>query len=278
MIKSYLTLVLTTLLFVPELFAQGLTNKIPATSIPFDSVAFSQIKKNLAALSVIDFQKRAYFQGDLTLPYRLLSPLHPSGNKKYPLVITLHNSSRMGNDNEKQLEALSRIWLLPSNRKKFKAYVVAPQFAERSANYTFDSTRKILVAKPSETLKSILSLIEQLKKELNIDSNRVYLIGYSMGGSAAQNLMNLRPDLFTAMVSIAGVPDFSNLEGIKEKPIWLIHGKNDVENPFEGSEVLYKELKNIGKVRFTAYENLDHGTINYPLLFSREVIDWLLRN
>ncbi len=53
-----------------------------------------------------------------------------------------------------------------------------------------------------------------------------------MGGSTAQNLMNLDPDTFGAVVSVAAVPDLSNLNKIKDKNIWLIHGKQDDENPY----------------------------------------------
>ncbi len=43
------------------------------------------------------------------LPYRLLLPKNFNKDKKYPVIITLHNSSRIGNDNEKQVEHLAKI-------------------------------------------------------------------------------------------------------------------------------------------------------------------------
>ena len=251
-------------------------HRLPEKSpVKFDSIAFSAQKKYLNGLSVNDYQKKEFKQKDVHIPYRLLGPSHFKSTKKYPLIITLHNSTRLGTDNEKQLEPLSRIWLEPQVRRDFQAYVLAPQFKTRSTDYTFDQERNVLVAKPNANLIALLDLIEQTKKELNIDEDRIYLIGYSMGGSSVQNLMNLSPDTFAAMISIAAVPDFSAVTALQSKPIWLIHGQKDDENPFIGSEVLFAAFNQNKKVRFSIYSNLDHNTINYPFLNTQELAKWL---
>ena len=66
-----------------------------------------------------------------------------------------------------------------------------------------------------------------------------------MGASTAQDLLNIAPKTFAAIVSIAAVPNFSNLNTIRNKKIWLIHGGEDNENPYAGSEVLYKNSRGI---------------------------------
>ncbi len=140
------------------------------------------------------------------------------------MVIALHNSSRLGDDNERQLEPLTRIWIREEIYAKYEAFVLAPQFKERSSNYVDEAGEK--VSKPSKDITVLLNLIKEVEKEFqDIDRNRIYIIGYSMGASTAQNLLNLEPDHFAAMVSMAGVPDFSNTRAIMTKPIWLIHGK-----------------------------------------------------
>lgn len=45
------------------------------------------------------------------------------------------------------------------------------------------------------------------------------------------------------MISIAAVPDLSNLNAFKRKNIWLIHGEKDNENPYAGSRILYEKLQ-----------------------------------
>lgn len=254
------------------------SHRLPeSSSIKFDSIAFVSQKQYLNNLSASDYHKKEFKQKNISIPYRLLSPSNLKSTKKYPLVVTLHNSTRIGNDNEKQLEPLSRIWLKPDIRKNFQAFVLAPQFETRSTDYFFDQVRNVQVSKPNANLPIIIDLIEQLKKELNIDENRIYLIGYSMGGSSVQNLLRLSPGTFAAMISIAGVPDFSSTNGLQSTPIWLIHGAKDNENPFNGSEALFNELKHNKKIRFSTFANLDHNTINYPLLNTDELPKWLFQ-
>ena len=243
----------------------------------FDSLSFIRVKKTLAALPIDLYTKRNFKQDQQYLPYRLLLPQNPDRNRKYPLVITLHNSSRIGTDNEKQLEPLALIWLRPEIRRRFPAYVLAPQFEERSSNYTPDPVRNILTAHPSAAVQTLIKLVLQLKQELNIDEQRIYLVGYSMGASTAQNLMSLRPDLFAAVVSIAAVPDVSDLQALKTRPIWLIHGDKDDENPFEGSQVLLNALKSGGQAKFTIYTDYNHHTIPFPFLTGTAIPQWLFK-
>ncbi|RZJ62158.1 MAG: phospholipase [Flavobacterium sp.] len=265
------------MLLINPAFSQRRHHLPEKSSVKFDSAAFAAQKQYLNDLSADDYQKKVFKQKDMHIPYRLLAPMSFRSTKKYPLIITLHNSTRLGNDNEKQLEPLSRLWLEPHTRRDFQAYIMAPQFETRSTDYVLDQNRNVLVAKANSNLVALIDLIEQLKNELNIDENRVYLIGYSMGGSSVQNLMNLSPGTFAAMISIAAVPDFTAVTALQSKPIWLIHGQKDDENPFAGSEVLFAALNQNKKIRFSVYSYLDHNTINYPFLNTQELPKWLFK-
>jgi len=240
-----------------------------------DSITATQVKKELNDLSPINFLKLKFSHGNAVLNYRLQLPMDKDTNK-YPLVITLHNSSRLGTDNESQLEPLARIWLQPYIQKKFPAFILAPQFANRSSNYTQDSIRHFLVSKPSPDVYLLLKLIDEiLNKYPQIDHERIYLVGYSMGASTAQNLLNIAPEMFAAVISIAAVPDFSNIDAIRHTPIWLIHGLQDKDNSYEGSEKLYKALSENKNLRFTSYRHLDHNQITIPLLTGSQIPAWL---
>ncbi|WP_336690924.1 MULTISPECIES: prolyl oligopeptidase family serine peptidase [unclassified Chryseobacterium] len=240
-----------------------------------DTVTFLNNRKILNSLNTDKFQKKIFEDHEVKIPYRFLTPKNNSKNKKFPLVITFHNSTRIGNDNENQLEPFAKIWLREEIYEKFPCYVVAPQFNKRSTNYEIN-TEGIQISKPSNEVSALLNLIKDLEKEFpNIDKNRIYLIGYSMGGSTAQNLMNLQPNTFAAVVSVASVPDFSNLNKIKEKNIWLIHGKNDDENPYIGSVELYNKLSSDKNLIFTTFTKLNHNNIVIPFLITDEIPKWL---
>ncbi|MDN4031369.1 prolyl oligopeptidase family serine peptidase [Chryseobacterium gambrini] len=240
-----------------------------------DTVTFLNNRKILNSLNTDKFQKKIFEDHEVKIPYRFLTPKNNSKNKKFPLVITFHNSTRIGNDNENQLEPFAKIWLREEIYKKFPCYVVAPQFNKRSTNYEINK-EGIQISKPSNEVFALLNLIKDLEKEFpNIDKNRIYLIGYSMGGSTAQNLMNLQPNTFAAVVSVASVPDLSNLNKIKGKNIWLIHGKNDDENPYIGSVELYNKLSSDKNLIFTTFTKLNHNNIVIPFLITDEIPKWL---
>ncbi len=243
-----------------------------------DSTTIANTRSLLNSLPADDYLKKEFVFEKDTLRYRLLVPEKTKKKTTYPLIITLHNSSRIGNDNEKQLEPMARLWLRKEIRDKYPAYVVAPQFVTRSSNYETDSSRGILVSKPSTDVLLLPFLVKHLENELgNIDFRRVYVVGYSMGGSTGQNLLSVLPGMFAALVSIAAVPDFSNLSGLNNKPVWLIHGQKDDENPYAGSVELFKEMKKNRKAVITTYTELDHNMITVPLLLSDEIPKWLFK-
>ncbi|WP_342333101.1 prolyl oligopeptidase family serine peptidase [Pedobacter sp. FW305-3-2-15-E-R2A2] len=236
---------------------------------------FSRAKKALNDLTVDKFQKKIYLNGKSRIPYRILMPKDIQA-KKYPLVITFHNSTRIGNDNENQLEPLARIWLRENIYSNFNCFVIAPQFNERSSNYQQENDG-VLTATPSDDAREILKLIEEIERTYPVDKNKIYLVGYSMGASTAQNILNINPEKFAALVSIAGVPDLSNLKKLKNKKIWLIHGKKDIENPYIGSTELYARLGNNKNLVFTTFNTLEHNNIIIPYLLSDEIPKWLFK-
>ncbi|MEY8758937.1 alpha/beta fold hydrolase [Chryseobacterium tongliaoense] len=245
-------------------------------NLKVDSVTFFETRAILNQIPTHDFQKLIYKHNGKELPYRLLLPKKYNAAEKYPVVITFHNSTRIGNDNEKQLEPLSRIWLREEIYSQYNCFVIAPQFNERSSNY-FKNENGVLESKPGNDVQLVLELLKEIETQYNIDQSRIYLVGYSMGASTAQNLMALAPQKFAAMVSIAAVPDFSNLSAWKNKSILLIHGQNDTENPYTGSSELYAKLSGNKKLTFKTYTQLDHNNITIPLLLNGEIPKWLFK-
>ena len=240
-----------------------------------DSLTFFNNRKQLNNLNTEIFQKKTFTNGKVVIPYRILIPKNNNKKQEFPLVITFHNSSRIGNDNENQLEPLAKIWFRDEIYSKYQCYVIAPQFNKRSSNYE-NNADNIQTSKPSDAVTEILELIKNVEKEYkNIDKNRIYLIGYSMGASTAQNLLNMKPNKFAALVSFAAVPDFSNFKKYKNKNIWLIHGEQDNENPYFGSVEFYNKLSSDTNLIFTTFRNLNHNNIVIPFLITEEIPKWL---
>jgi len=273
--QQFKSLIVALLFSLISIFADAQTQNLDHTKV--DSLTFTATRAALNKLSTANFEKRNFKKNEKTLPYRFLLPKNYNKNQKYPLVITFHNSTRIGNDNEKQLEPLARIWIREGIYDQYNCFVIAPQFAERSSNYVKNEDG-ILVSKPSDDVQLVLDLLAQIEAEYgNVDQSRIYLVGYSMGASTAQNLMSMAPKKFAAMVAVAAVPDFSNLKVFKRKPILLIHGQKDDENPYNGSVSLFDKLKGNKNLTFKTFTELNHGSINIPLLLSDEIPKWLFK-
>lgn len=253
----------------------GLAQDLYTNPVVVDSTTFVSTRIALNSLATDQYRKAVFKTGNTAIPFRYLSPGDLHNDQKYPLVITLHNSSRIGTDNEAQLEPLARIWIQEDIYKSFHCFVIAPQFSRRSSNYEINAD-SLLVSTPSDDALELLALIDQFVKEHpQIDQDRIYLVGYSMGASTAQNLMSRASRKFAALVSIAAVPDLSDLPALKKKPVWLIHGEKDTENPYAGTVALFKKLQGNKKLVFTSLPNLDHNDIVIPFLLTKQIPQWL---
>src|SRR4051812_34391020 len=71
------------------------------------------------------FVGRIYTTPSHTMRYRLFIPKGYDPAKKYPLVLWLHGSGSVGNDNRKQISSAStlgtHIWTRPENQAKYPA-------------------------------------------------------------------------------------------------------------------------------------------------------------
>lgn len=103
--------------------------------------------------------------------------------KKWPLIYALHGS---GGNAENILEYYERVLGRAVNQ-----YVLA-------APDHYDEVI-VLSERPEH-----LAVLREIKRRVRVDSERVYVTGYSMGGHTSWTLVVLHPDEFAAAVPIAG--------------------------------------------------------------------------
>ena len=206
------------------------------------------------------FAQHTFTASDGTvLPYRLLAPLNPESGVHYPLVLQLHGSGGIGTDNLRQLDRLAKSWAMPEIRARYQAYVLVPQFPDRSANYGPPSPDQY--AEPSTDLIGAMELIETFARENPVDNARIYALGFSMGGSAAWLAPTLKPKLFAAIMPVSGIaPGNTSAALLQDLPIWVMHGNADTENPIFADLRLSKLIAQRGgqAISFREYDGLDH--------------------
>lgn len=212
----------------------------------------------------------------IEIKYRLFKPNQLKTKEKYPLVVIYHSSGRpVGTDNKSQLGILQKLFASTDIQNKYPAYVLAPQFPTRSSDYVMDTLRNVLYSTPRACLNSVLSLIDTLKLNLNIDTKRIYVIGFSMGGSTVINSLSARPELFAAGISISGIPQFDKIQELSATPIWLIHGIDDTENPINSDEQFYKEMS--GNIRFWKLKATTHDNVFTTQILGETLPKWLFK-
>jgi len=208
------------------------------------------------------FEARTY-KGDLVMPYRLF---RPKATSTLPLVVYLHGSGGLGDDNLKQLGLGNvfgtRLWALPENQKRFPCYVVAPQTDRGWVRYGEPSPGdSIARVEPGlgDGARLALEVIDALVRELPIDARRIYLTGQSMGGAGAWHLLAQRPNLFAAGAICCGSRSADAVEGIRT-PVWNFHGDADRTVPVEISRERISALRKAGAHPLsTEYAGVGHN-------------------
>jgi predicted peptidase len=243
-------------------------------STPEQQAADAALLKNL---NRDDFSSGSFTEGDGTLVYRLLPPAHPQAGQRYPLVIVLHGSGAIGADNRGQLGQLAVSWSAPALRERYPAYILAPQFPERSANYTPSPADGLLAAQSGPNIPTLLALVEQLKKQDAIDPDRIYVTGFSMGASAATQAVLQAPGNFAAVVAFSGIaPDRTAAARLSAIPLMIVHGNADAENPIDPDRAMVAALEHIpgAHFRFLEYLGMDHQ-VPFDMLLATAWRDWL---
>lgn len=98
----------------------------------------------------------------------------------------------------------------------------------------------------SKQEESIVDLINEMIAEYPIDTNRIYIVGISMGGIATYGLVCRYPDLFAAAVPICGEVNPDRLKNAKDVNFMIFHGEEDEEIPSICGREAYKSLSSAG--------------------------------
>ena len=180
--------------------------------------------------------------------------------EKLPLVVTLHGSGGGRRDIEqKKWQGTINQLLKPENRK-YEAIVLEPQ---SEGEWDPDSLQKMLDY--------------VIRENTDVDTKRIYCMGYSMGGKGTWEWAMNYPDRFAAIIPKGFIPDLSKIDGMLDLPIWAMVGDKDSRPRVEGIPAMEKALKERGstKVKITVLEGANHGTAAGRAKDEPGVFEWL---
>ncbi len=240
------------------------------------------------------YQEFAYYKQPASGPiqeflnWRVIFPagFDQAASKKYPMIIMLHGAGESGrkwtdnfqydftdprfDNNGHQLlwggsqhrDAVNRA---ASNHRAFPGIVIFPQV---SFNGAWDTNDKAM----------LVSIIEYMIAEYDVDQFRIYQHGLSNGAKGTWAFATERPDLIAAMLPMSGVGN--NMEVMTDTlvttPLWLFQGGLDINpSPGAANQWLGKLTEKGGKPRYSFYPELDHGTWN-TAYNENDFFSWML--
>jgi len=193
---------------------------------------------------------------DSTLqPYSVKIPTVLELGKKYPLFVMLHGS---GSDDQRILEGA----LTEGN------FIEIAPFGRGTSN-CFSAYH---------APEDVKEAIEDAIINYPVDTSRIIIAGFSMGGYGAYRIFYEYPTLFKGVVVFSGHPDLANrwvgpghpdftnpeyLMPFKNIPVFIYHSKNDLNCPYPLTEELVKKIRKAGaKVEFVTTTEGGHDIID----------------
>jgi predicted peptidase len=199
--------------------------------------------------SDLNFSDSAYYQSAKSggMPYRVMTPSSYDSAKKYPLVIFLHGIDERGTDNEKQLKWGASLFKSENVRNEFPSFVIFPQCPD---GYYWAADQ------PMHALKT---LIDSFAAKNNVDKNRIYIVGLSMGAYGTYEMVARNAGLFAAAVAISGDGDINRVKNMAKSDWRIFGGKKDYIVTADKSEKMAHALENSGaNVSLKIYPNANH--------------------
>jgi predicted esterase len=191
------------------------------------AISFMSLALAFNAAHAVDpnlFEVWNYNRGNdatIEVPGRLFVP--PAAinnpNQRYPLVIFYHGQAERGTDNTKQVESNINYLFANANssdpQKQFFLY--APQLPDSSGSWGQSFV--------DDTMRAVSGVMAHY----NIDPERVYITGISLGGGAVRYAIGHYADIYAAAAPICGVAggNQNEIPNAVGKHIWQLHAEYD---------------------------------------------------
>lgn len=189
---------------------------------------FAQTEEVKAGQHVYTFEKE--IQRSVRIQYLLYLPsAYGSLDTLWPLILYLHGGMGRGDDIERVMWYPVPKMLVENDT--FPFIVITPQCP--SGEMWTDAN-------------ALIALLDGITEEYSVDPNRVYLMGYSMGGHGAWYLAYKHPERFAAVAPMSGMANVWWASRIKDIPVWAFHGAQDTLVPVSETEDMVGALEKEG--------------------------------
>ncbi len=183
-----------------------------------------------------------------------------SSTDPLPLIITLHSRNSAGND----LADVDRFGTIDALRSgmELDAVVLAPQ----ATGTRWD-------------VEKIMKDVDWALANCNIDPNRIYAIGMSMGGNGVAAIVEAYPDKIAAAIILAGTLTHGDVSRLNKVPLWVIRGENDRKEAIARTDRMVSEMHALPdkapRLVYSKVKRLDHRQ-HERILYMPYFYQWLM--
>ena len=177
--------------------------------------------------------------------------------REKPLVMFLHGRSLCG----KNLANVRRYGCIDAieRGRNIDAVIVAPQ-----TQNTWNPDK-------------VHEVYDWVKTHCAIDTNRVYVLGMSLGGYGTINYTASYPETVAAAMALCGGASIKGLCGLNEVPLWIVHGTADIDVPLYCSQKVVDEMIQCGDTSLLLFDKL-RGEAHSKLariFYLEQTYEWL---
>ncbi len=159
-----------------------------------------------------------------TMNYSLFVPKDYDQTKSYPLVLFMADGSTTGKGVKAPLMQGygGIIWATEESQSKNPCFVLVPSY--EGPDYVVNDEWETSVE-----VEMTLRLLDNVKKNYPIDSNRLYTTGQSMGGMMSFYFNANYPDIFAASIFVGSQWDINVLEPLAQMKFFYIVSAGDAK-------------------------------------------------
>ena len=197
-----------------------------------DSVFVALKKETLGKFKKFTFSDS---QTGKTMEYNLLVPEGAEAGEKLPLVLFMADASTVGKEVTTPLTQGYGALEFASDRDQrlHPSFVLVPQYTDWAVQDDWSTTDEV---------EMTIRLLDAVCKEYNVDTNRLYTTGQSMGGMMSFYFNITHPDLFAASLFVSSQWDTSKMQDFGKKHFFYIVAGGD-QKASGGMKDLTKVLK-----------------------------------
>ena len=197
-----------------------------------DSVFVALKQVTLSKFKQLTFKDE---QTGKTMAYNLLIPEVAEAGEKLPLVLFMADASTAGKEVTAPLTQGYGALEFASDRdqQQHPSFVLVPQYTDWAVQDDWSTTDEV---------EMTIRLLDAVCREYNVDTNRLYTTGQSMGGMMSFYFNITHPDLFAASLFVSSQWDTSKMQDFGTKKFFYIVAGGD-QKAYGGMQDLAKVLK-----------------------------------